>query len=71
MVVRFDRTILDEFFRVAFRTTFYESLEALQADPDAWLAYCHAKRPHQGYRAIGHRPIDTIDRYLSAVKEEG
>ena len=61
-MVRFDRTILDEFFRVAFRTTFYESLEALQADLDAWLACYHAKRPHQGYRAIGHRPINAIDQ---------
>lgn len=40
-VERFHRTVLDEFFRIAgragynaFRTTLYESVEALQADLD-------------------------------------
>jgi len=29
-------TVLDEFFRTAFRTRFYEKLEELQADLDDW-----------------------------------
>ena len=49
-VERFDRAVLDECIRIAFRTTFYESVEALQPDLDAWLVYCNTKRPHQGYR---------------------
>ena len=36
-VERFNGTVLDEFFRVKMRETFYESVEALQADLDAWL----------------------------------
>ncbi|CAD7842617.1 MAG: hypothetical protein, partial [Olavius algarvensis Delta 4 endosymbiont] len=36
-VERFNRTVLDEFFRTAFRKRFYESLDALQQDLDAWL----------------------------------
>jgi transposase InsO family protein len=47
-VKRFHRTVLDEFFRVKLRTTFYERLEALQADPDVWLQYYNQERPHLG-----------------------
>lgn len=63
-VERFNRTVLDEFFRVAFRTTFYESVEQLQTDLDAWLVHYNTARPHQGYRNLGRRPIDTILVYL-------
>lgn len=34
-VERFNSTVLDEFFRVTMRDTFYDSVEALQADLDA------------------------------------
>jgi transposase InsO family protein len=63
-VERFHRTVLDEFFRVQFRTNFYESVEALQDDLDAWLRYYNEERPHQGYRNIGKRPLDTVRAYL-------
>jgi transposase InsO family protein len=68
-VERFHRTVLDEFFRVAFRTTFYESVEALQADLDAWLVHYNAERPHLGYRNHGKRPLDTVTEYL-ALREK-
>ena len=51
------RITLDEFFRTAFRTRFYESVEALQADLDAWLAHHNTERPHLGYRNHGKRPL--------------
>ena len=38
-VERFNRTVLDEFFRVKMRETFYETVEALQADLDDWLVH--------------------------------
>jgi hypothetical protein len=38
-VGRFNRTVLDEFFRIAFRTKLYESVEQLQVDLDAWLIH--------------------------------
>jgi transposase InsO family protein len=69
-VERFHRTVLDEFFRTAFRTAFYESVEALQADLDAWLVHYNAERPHLGYRNRGKRPLDTIDDYLSALRQK-
>lgn len=59
-VERFNRTILDEFFRKAFRTTFYLSVEELQHDLDLWLEYYNTERPHRGYRNQGRRPIETI-----------
>ena len=37
----------------AFRTKFYESVEALQEDLDQWLIYYNTERPHQGYRNQG------------------
>lgn len=62
-VERFNRTVLDEFFRIAFRTKLYESVEVLQLDLDAWLVHYNTKRPHQGYRNQGRRPIETIDLF--------
>jgi hypothetical protein len=53
-VERFNRTVLDEFFRETFREKFYASVEELQADLDKWL------EPHRGYRNMGRRPIETI-----------
>ena len=70
-VERFNRTILDEFFREAFRTTFYDTVDALQTDLDTWLDYYNTQRPHQGYRNLGRRPIDTIEEHSRKVNKEG
>lgn len=66
-VERFNRTVLDEFFRLAMRQTLYESVEALQADLDQWLHFYNYERPHQGYRNMGKRPIDTIRAFANAA----
>lgn len=63
-VERFNRTVLDEFFRMVFRTKFYESVEQLQADLDTWLTEYNYERPHQGYRNMGRRPMDTFNLFL-------
>jgi len=60
-VERFNRTILDEFFREAFRKKFYASVAELQEDLDQWLHHYNYERPHRGYRNKGKRPIDTIE----------
>jgi transposase InsO family protein len=67
-VERFNGTVLDEFFRVKMRETFYDSVEALQADLDAWLVHYNTERPHLGYRNMGRRPIETV---MSFVSQEG
>lgn len=69
-VERFNRTALDEFFRQAFRTKFYGSVEALQEDFDKWLKHYNTERPHQGYRNMGKRPIDTINEFLCQNRKE-
>jgi transposase InsO family protein len=34
---RFHRTVLDEFYRVAFRKKIYRTIDELQTDLDAWI----------------------------------
>lgn len=70
-VERFQRTVLEEFFVQTLRTTFYETVEALQADLDTWLRFYNIERPHQGYRNMGRRPIETVLQYLESVRQEG
>jgi transposase InsO family protein len=60
-VERFNRTILDEFFRTAFRKKLYESVDELQIDLDAWLHHYNYERPHRGYRNMGRKPIETFE----------
>ena len=64
-VERFNGTVLNEFFRVKMRETFYDSVEALQADLDKWLVHYNTERPHLGYRNQGRRPIETINLFVS------
>jgi transposase InsO family protein len=64
-VERFNGTVLDEFFRLKMRETFYESVEALQDELDDWLAHYNTERPHLGYRNQGRRPLETIELFVS------
>ena len=34
---RFHKTVLDEFYRIAFRKRIYATIEQLQADLDVWM----------------------------------
>jgi transposase InsO family protein len=60
-VERFNRTILDEYFRVVFRKRFFASLEELQEDLDIWIDHYNNERPHRGYRNMGRRPMETFE----------
>jgi transposase InsO family protein len=68
-VARFQRTAKEECFEIALRETFYESVDALQADFTVWLTHYNTERPHLGYRNRGKRPIDTVNAYLSVMDE--
>jgi hypothetical protein len=61
-VERFDRTVLDEFFREVCRERFYDSVEALQTDLDHWLVYYNTERP----RATAIRADGPWKRFSSA-----
>ncbi len=58
---RFHRTILEEFYQVAFRTTLYTTLEQLQADVDEWVQQYNEDRPHSGRYCDGRTPRQTWD----------
>lgn len=57
---RFHRTVKEEFFSVAFRKTFYESVAQLQADLDRYMTFYNRERAHQGYRTKGRTPYQTF-----------
>jgi len=59
-VERFNRTLLEEFFCVAFRKKWYYSLEELQHDLDTYLWHYNFQRPHLGYRLNGKRPVEVL-----------
>ena len=49
---RFHRTVLDEFYRVAFRKKIYRTIDELQADLDAWLAEYNRASEHPSVYVI-------------------
>ena len=53
---RFHRTLKEEFFLVAFRRTFYETLDQLIIDLDRYMDFYDRERSHQGYRSKGLAP---------------
>jgi transposase InsO family protein len=64
IVERFHKTVLNEFYRVAFRKKIYGSLAELQADLDAWIQSYNQERSHQGRWCFGKTPMQT---FLDAV----
>ena len=68
-VERFNRTMLDEFFRIKFREKPYNTVDQLQVDFDIWLRFYNEKRPHQGYRNMGKTPLERFLEYRQNVKQ--
>ena len=54
---RFHKTVLNEFYRVAFRKTLYRSIAELQADLDRWMKEYNELRSHQGRWCFGKRNV--------------
>ena len=76
IVERFHRTVLNEFYRVAFRRKIYASIEELQRDLDVWLREYNEVRPHQGRWCYGKTPWQTFiaaplarEKMLDGVQE--
>lgn len=67
---RFHKTMLNEFYRVAFRKKIYQTLEALQADLDAWLQEYNDQRSHQGRWCYGKTPMQTFIDSVPLAKEK-
>ena len=67
---RFHKTLLDEFYRVAFRKKLYRTLEELQADLDVWVSSYKGERTHQGRWCYGKTPMQTFIDTLPIAKEK-
>lgn len=67
---RFHKTILNEFYRVAFRKKLYASLDELQADLDLWLVHYNEERPHSGRYCYGKTPMQTFHDAKPLVEEK-
>jgi transposase InsO family protein len=67
---RFHKTLLNEFYRVAFRKTLYQRLEQLQGDLDAFLDDYNQRRSHQGRWCFGKTPMQTFHDTLALAKEK-
>jgi transposase InsO family protein len=70
IVERFHKTVLDEFYRVAFRKKIYGSITELQTDLDAWVRSYNEERPHQGRWCFGKTPMQTFFDAVPLAKEK-
>jgi len=57
---RFNRTVQNEFYAIAFRKKIYASIEQLQEDLDAWMNSYNTERTHSGKYCFGKTPMQTF-----------
>ena len=67
---RFHKTVLNEFYRVAFRKKVYRFIDELQADLDVWIHEYNEARPHQGRWCFGKTPMQTFLDAMPMTKEK-
>ncbi len=66
----FHRTVLDEFYRIAFRKKIYRTIDQLPADLEAWLVEYNFRRPHRGRWCFGKTPMQTFLDAIPLAKEK-
>ena len=57
---RFNRTVQNEFYAIAFRKRIYTPIDQLQADLDAWMNSYNTQRTHSGKYCFGKTPMQTF-----------
>lgn len=67
---RFHKTILEEFYQIAFRKKIYATIEQLQADLDQWIDKYNQERPHSGRYCYGKTPMETFLDSIELAKEK-
>lgn len=67
---RFHKTMLNEFYRVAFRKKIYRTLEEVQTDLEGWMEEYNHQRSHQGRWCYGKTPMQTFMDSVSLAKEK-
>src|SRR5271155_2874442 len=70
IVERFHKTVLDEFYRIAFRKKIYRSIAELQGDLDSWVQSYNEERSHQGRWCFGKTPMQTFLDATPLAKEK-
>jgi len=70
IVERFHKTLLDEFYRIAFRKKIYSSIDELQRDVDSFMNHYNTERPHQGRWCFGKTPMETFISSLPIAREK-
>jgi transposase InsO family protein len=67
---RFNKTVLNEFYQVAFRKNLYTSIDQLQKDLDNWMREYNEERPHSGKYCFGKTPAQTFNDSINIAKEK-
>lgn len=67
---RFHKTMLQEFYQIAFRKKIYKSIEELQTDLDQWLKFYNEERPHSGRYCYGKTPMQTFNDSKKMAKQK-
>jgi hypothetical protein len=67
---RFHKTMQEECYHILFRKKFYNALDELQADVDAWLISYNNERPHSGKHCFGKTPMQTFRDSIYIAKEK-
>jgi len=70
IVERLHKTMLNEFYRIAFRKKLYTSIKELQDDLDEWIRSYNEERPHQGRWCFGKTPTQTFLDTIPIAREK-
>lgn len=67
---RFHKTMLEEFYQVAFRKKIYSGMEELQTDVDQWIEHYNNQRTHSGRFCYGKTPMQTFNDSIQIAKDK-
>jgi len=70
IVERLHKTMLNEFYRIAFRKKLYASIGELQDGLDEWIKSYNEERPHQGRWCFGKTPTQTFLDAIPIAREK-
>jgi hypothetical protein len=67
---RFHKTILDEFYSVAFGKKVYNSINELLADLDQWIDEYNEQMTHSSQYCFGKTPMQTFRDSVHLAKDK-
>jgi len=66
---KLNQTILEEFYKIAFRKKIYGSIDEIQVDLDAFMKKYNEDRTNQGKHCQGKTPMETFTEGLALVEK--